>query len=741
MKGAASIWCGVAWLAAACSPTTPEADPEAVYLADSTRAMAQTLARIAAESGTSGVSAFDEGGVAVFRARLEGLAAMDPRVVEVLVANYRKLLRGETEAAAEGWRSLRAELEGGDGVEPKLAALLHELLAVASLRLGEEENCVAHQGGVESCLFPIGPGGVHARPRGSRAAVVELEAWLSLEPEHLGARWLLNLAHMTLGAFPEGVPEPWRWDPASFASEVSMPSLRDVAAGTDLAVAGLAGGAALDDFDGDGLLDVVCSSSGPRDPLRFLKNLGDGRFADRSRAVGFSGETGGINLCHADVDNDGDQDLLVLRGGWLYTSGLYPNSLLRNNGDGTFDDATVELGLDSAHPTHGAAFADYDLDGVLDLFVGNESSPLHRAPSELYRGTLRGRYREVAREEGLEVEAFVKGVAWGDIEGDGDPDLYVSTLRSPNQLWRNRPQASPRFRDVTERAGVGEPIDAFATWFWDANHDGALDLFVAGFSLAPGNDVAAAAAVHLGLPTDAARPRYYENRGDGTFADRTSAVGLDGVILAMGANFGDVDGDGWLDAYVGTGEPKFETLIPNRLFRNEGGERFRDATTAAGVGHLQKGHGIAFGDVDQDGDLDLYAAMGGWYSADAFENALFENPGSGGRFLTVRLRGTRSNRSAIGARVQVRVRDAGGERDLYRTVGTGGSFGSSSLQLELGLGAAEEVLWMEVRWPSPGSVQRFTAVPLDAGIEVIEGEEAVRPFALESFSLVAPGRG
>ena len=133
----------------------------------------------------------------------------------------------------------------------------------------------------------------------------------------------------------------------------------------------------------------------------------------------------------------------------------------------------------------------------------------------------------------------------------------------------------------------------------------------------------------------------------------------------MGVNFGDLDNDGFLDFYLGTGDTFFETVVPNIMYRNNGGRDFTDVTFSGGFGHLQKGHGIAFGDLDRDGDQDIFAQSGGAYVGDAFSNSLFENPGHGNRWISVRLVGVGSNRAAIGARIRVElVTEAGAPRGL-----------------------------------------------------------------------------
>jgi hypothetical protein len=660
-------------------------------------------------------------------ARRAGRKAILPR----LSLAYERMLAGDTEAAIDGFVAVRADLEAlGARANPATLADLRRMLALAWLRLGEQENCAAHLG-TETCLFPIGPKGVHVEQRGSRMAKLELLDALAEDGEDYEARWLLTIAAMTLGEYPEGVPEAYRIPAELFDSPHDVERFQDVARAADASPVGLAGGVCMEDFDGDGLLDLMVSSWGLSDPLRLLRARGDGRFEDVSVSAGLAGLVGGLNLIHADYDNDGDVDVFVLRGGWFEQGGAIPNSLLANDGTGHFTDVTEAAGMLSFHPTQTAAWGDYDGDGWLDLFVGNESGPKEDHPCELFRNNGDGTFTECAAQLGVAHEGYVKGVSWGDFDNDDRPDLYVTCIDGDNVLFHNGgPGIEPldigeygvvvqpwSFLDVALQAGVTKPLRAFPTWFWDYDNDGWLDLFVSGFRFGSAGWVA---QDYLGLPNKGVLPKLYRNRGDGTFEDTTSAAGVEKVLLTMGCNYGDLDNDGWPDFYVATGEPDLAALYPNRMFRNAGDGSFQDVTTSGGFGHLQKGHGVAFGDLDNDGDQDIYAVLGGAYEGDVFGNALFLNPGHGRRWLTLRLVGVMSNRSAIGTRITVRITEPGGEREVHALVGSGGSFGGNSLQQEIGLGTATAIRELLVHWPATGITQRWTNVGLDQVLIVRE---------------------
>jgi hypothetical protein len=588
-------------------------------------------------------------------------------------------------------------------------------LAVAYMRLGETRNCAMRHTS-ESCIFPLRGGGVHVEREPSEQAVRYFtEALERVDPRdwyYPRARWLLNVAEMTLGGYPEDVPAQWRIPPETFAAEEAFPRFADVAPGLGLNAFDLAGGAIAEDFDGDGLLDVMTSTSDTSGPMHLWVNNGDGTFDERTREAGLVGQLGGLNLIQADYDNDGWVDVLVLRGGWWRAEGRHPNSLLRNLGHGVFGDVTYEAGLGEVHhPTQTADWADYDLDGDVDLYVGNEwnaareNVPAVDAPCQLFRNNGDGTFTDVAAAAGVENRRYAKSVVWGDYDNDGDPDLYVSNLGAGNRLYRN--EADGTFKDVAEAAGVTRPIASFPAWFWDYDNDGALDLFVSGYGgprVPP--DVASVAASYLGIDSGAERARVYRGDGRGGFTEVGGELGLERITLPMGA-------------------------------RNREGKRFSDITTAGGFGHLQKGHGVVFADLDNDGDQDLLEQVGGAYPGDAFGNALYENPGFGAHWIKLKLVGQRSNRSGIGARIVIEIDEAGNRRRVVREVGTGGSFGGNPLRLEIGLGAAERIERLEIHWPGGERVQAFEHLAADRAYAITEGSDEPETLELPVLRLSA----
>ena len=705
---------------------------------ESTRKMAATLQKIIREADPMKNQFRATDRVPLIKAQLAHTTDADEAIrlraqltIQLLNAGLPDEALIENEAVERQLRARNIPVTG-----QVLADLLH-VRAMCYLRMGEQENCLLNQN-ADACLFPIRGGGVHQLQRGSRGAVSVLTELLEKFPGDLRARWLLNIAYMTLGEYPAKVPAQWLIEPKLFASDYDIKRFPDVARSVGIDVEGLAGGVVLEDFDNDGSLDLMVSGWGLTSQLRYFHNDGQGAFTEKTAEAGLVGEIGGLNLIQCDYNNDGRMDVLVLRGAWLGSEGHYPVSLLRNNGDGTFVDVTEEAGLLRFHPTNSAVWFDYNNDGWIDLFIVNESQSGDKNPCELFRNNGNGTFIECAAENGVAFVAFFKGVVSADYNNDGRPDLYLSRLDGPKILLRNdgpagadRSARAPwRFTDVAEAAGVIHPPTSFTCWFWDYNNDGWPDIMVNGYSV---QDVGDIAADYLGLPYSGQRPKLYRNNGDGTFTDTTKQAGLDKMLLTMGANFGDLDNDGWLDFYVGTGNPDLSMIRPNRMFRSDGGKRFQDVTLSGGFGQLQKGHGVAFGDINNDGAQDVYSVIGGAFEADHFHGQLFANPGHGNNWLKLKLEGTKTNRAAIGARIKVVVQNGDAERAIHRTVGSGGSFGASSMRQEFGLGQAQTIKRVEIFWPVTGVTQVVTGFEINHGYTIQEGASAPALAKYKSF--------
>jgi tetratricopeptide (TPR) repeat protein len=622
----------------------------------------------------------------------------------------RRLWLGDTERSIEHLRNALTLTESQvwkESLNDRKEATFQ--LALAYLRLGENENCVNCNNG-ESCLLPIRNAGVHEDQIGSRNAIKYFETYLKQEPDHVVARWLLNIAYMTLGEHPLGVPAPFLIDSHQFESDTEFPRFRNVAPSQGIGTLSLSGGVVVDDFDGDGDLDLMTSSSGFADQMRFFRNV-DGSFKDATDEANLTGLYGGLNLIQADYDNDGDIDVFVMRGAWLGEMGQMPNSLLQNDGTGKFQDVTFECGLGHQFfPTQTALWADFNNDGHLDLYVGNENYP-----SQLFENDGHGQFRDIAARANVQNKRFTKGVTAADFNNDGFPDIYVSNFGGNNRLYRNNRDGT--FTDVAESLQVTGPRSSLPAWFWDYNQDGVLDIFVASYS----DDMAYVSHKFFQQAPTMEFDCLYEGNGNGGFQEVAASRNLLDLTQSMGANFGDLDNDGYPDFYLGTGYPQYEGLVPNLMYWNREGRVFADVTTAGGFGHLQKGHAIAFADIDNDGDQDLFQQMGGANPGDRAADCLYENPGFGNNWIKIKLVGTKSNRSGIGARIRAEITEGDQSRNVYKWVNSGGSFGASPLRQELGLGKANKIDRLEIYWPTTNQRQSFVDVSVNQVIEITEG--------------------
>ncbi|SEO29979.1 Repeat domain-containing protein [Niastella yeongjuensis] len=616
--------------------------------------------------------------------------------------------------------------------------LVMKSVAIAYLRLGERKNCIYNHNG-ESCIYPIANKGIHVNKQGAEKAIELYTSLLRYDGSDLESRWLLNIAYMAAGGYPKEVPPALLLNLPATDSSITVKPFQDISPRLGLNIKNMAGGSVIDDFNNDGYVDIVTSSWGLQEGMHCYINNRNGTFTDATAASGLKELTGGLNMVQTDYNNDGLKDIFVLRGAWKGKYGKEPNSLLKNNGDGTFTDVTVAAGLLSFYPTQTATWADFNNDGWLDVFIGNETSFGGESnPCEFYLNNKNGTFTEMAVKAGCSVIAFVKGVTSGDYDNDGFPDLFLSTLNGKKILLKNEGLANGgiHFKDVTAAAGLSNNVTAtFTTWFWDYDNDGWLDILVSGYefnrSLAW---YAAEEALHYSK-SHSGHIFLFHNKHDGTFEDVTEKTGLNHIAFSMGGNFGDIDNDGWLDFYMGTGNPQYASLVPNKLFKNIQGKRFADVTLPARVGNLQKGHGVSFIDLDNDGDQDIYIEMGGAYVGDAYENALYINPGqNNNHWLLLSLQGNECNRAAIGTRLKITFSENGNKRVVYRDVNSGGSFGANPLMQHIGTGAAPIIDEVAIQWPGNLSTQVFKNIPADELISIKQGVHTFITRRLQPFN-------
>jgi len=570
---------------------------------------------------------------------------------------------------------------------------------------------------------------------------------LSLKP---ALKHLLAVSVVLLPALALGAAAPAKKAPAKASSPVAAASgvkFTDITApsgvkfthnsgrsGKKYMPESLGSGVALFDADGDGWLDVLLINSRDWDPKgrtslpALYHNNHNGTFANVTKGSGLDVQTYGMGVAVADYDNDGRED--------VYITSLDGDRLFHNEGGGKFKDVTAASGIKNASFGTSAAWVDYDKDGKADLFVANYvqwsrdkdlwcsldgSTKSYCTPesykgtsSKLYRNLGGGKFEDVSQKAGVgDPTSKSLGVAVLDYNGDGWPDLFVANDTQPNKLYRNLGNGT--FKDEALEAGVafseeGTARGAMGVDAADYDRSGRPHLLVGNFS----NEMLA----------------LYHNEGSGVFVDEapSSTVGQASLLtLSFGVFFFDYDLDGLPDILAANGhleeeinrvQPRIQYKEPPLLFRNLGKGKFASALAAVGVdfGRPMVARGAAYGDLDNDGDLDIV------FTTNHGPAVVFRNDGgNGNHWLRVRTVGTKSNRDGLGA--VVRVTSAGGKQ--WTLVRTGSSYCSQSeIAPTFGLGADKVVQTLEVEWPS-GTKQRFANLPANQVVTVDEAKGIV----------------
>ncbi len=476
------------------------------------------------------------------------------------------------------------------------------------------------------------------------------------------------------------------------------------------------GTVAFGDIDGDGKQDLIVSGSGVF--LRVYRNQGD-KFTDVTDAVGLAKVPSGYSLNLIDYDNDGWPDLYLSLNGW---SGPMRN-LLFHNDRGKFTDVSKKSGADDPGSGFVSLWGDLDNDGFLDLVVANGVLQ-EGSTTQVYRNNGNGTFTNITKAAGIDEPPSYGaiGIALGDYDKDGRLDILINGRDSaPNRLYHN--DGNLHFSEVAAKAGILQPPhDGFVCFIDDFNNDGLPDILTT--SLAPWEVVVE--GLKKGYAPPNARSvhpdsnRLFRNNGNGTFSDVTFQSKLYFPTGTMGGGVADLDNDGYLDVYIGTGDPQMSRLEPNRLFHNQGDGTFADVTNFVNFARPgNKGHGVAFIDLDDDGALDVFAQLGGHYPGDHTYNAFYRNlKASKNHWLEIDLRGVKSNRMAVGAQLTVKA----GALTVYREVKGSEGFGSTStFRQHFGLGDNAKIDSLEIRWPG-GATQRLTNLDANQILSVREDQ-------------------
>ena len=507
----------------------------------------------------------------------------------------------------------------------------YDLLSLAYLRGAIHDNCSSQE-----CDFFFNRSHAFRDKSKVAFAIKYLSEILQKFPDDRPSMWLLNLAHAAAGTYPEGLPEGWRISLINNAEQQIKP-WKNLAYASKTNYRNHAGGVIADDFDGDGLNDLLICSPGSTGSIKMLKHTGSTGYVDFTAEAGLSGVPGANNMIHADYDNDGDLDFYALRGGWTpYKSwGILPNSLYRNEGNGKFVDVTESAGLFVSRPSQTAVWWDYNNDGWLDLFVGNESlteSDLH--PCEFYLNNQDGSFEDISNRSNLSMITNIKGLTLCDINNDGFIDMYASIQGGANKMVVNlggEDVETWRFVESGEVSGVQDPVISYISGCFDVDEDGYQELVSGEFNFNSSATTAGWLALQSGNKEAYSNSKIYRNnQGTGKFKSDDTEV-LSKSSQMFGCGIIDVNNDGYRDIFLGTGTADLMGFVPNQIMINQNGKSWAMAANPNGMGYLQKASGMAVADFNDDGYQDLYVNQGGLLSGEIHSNAMFVNPGGKGQ--------------------------------------------------------------------------------------------------------------
>lgn len=541
------------------------------------------------------------------------------------------------------------------------------------------------------------------------------EKLAQLFPDDKYYRWINKLLDSWINGrymFEESIQDDWNMDKLRFKESANITGIRHK---------GMIGGICVADFNKDGYYDFFSGSIGLNDALFYYEGNSDGIFTLQSKEALLEGSIGGGSIIQGDFNNDGFPDVYIVRGGTLSLNGRQPNSLLKNNGDGTFIDVTEQAGLLDFYPGNHAHFVDFNNDGYLDIFVANESLTSYfrnAIPSQLFQNNGDGSFTEVSKKYGLDISQMIKGSIWLDINNDGLLDLYLSIEGDKNRLFLNKGYQSPDdkwlFEPISDAAGASLPIQSGYCVANDFNQDGWEDIFV--FGTKPNEVTSFYLNPFMENPSSTFEPILFLNKGDGSFQKADSTWMIDYDLMVLGGASGDLDNNGYPDIYTGNGNSHIQTMIPNTLLRNSGRSLPVDSSPS-GTSFLYKTYSAQMVDINFNGKLDIMASSGGFFEFERQTPLLMLNESeSSGSWIQIQLEGTSANKQGIGSLIQVITKGHDGKKhNWFHRISTN----QSPSVAHIGLGQAKEIAEIKINWPDAnGNVQIIKDVSLNKPIKI-----------------------
>ena len=588
---------------------------------------------------------------------------------------------------------------------------IFELLGDGYLMVGLQQNN-------STIIYPVSKNQAQEKEEYTEAAIEFYSRLRKAFPENRDYLWKLNLCHMLLGTYPGSLPIEDQLLLNPLGQFTSPSTFYNLSGEMGIRHQSIGGASVLLDIDNDKDLDVFTCSHHMEDQA-LIYEYDNYKYKEVQNNIGLKDLPGGSRVSTIDYNNDGFDDLFIARGALQGITGQLPNTLLKGSASGKFEDVAAEVGITSKYPTENISWSDVDLDGDVDFYSNNSKTGLY-IPGELFYNNGNSFSGSLDKVFGPMNAINASASTFADIDGDRWPDLIVLNSEGRNHVFLNK---KGRF-EASSKHSIERFENGSCVLSFDFDNDGDLDLLITGKGskdLLASEDFTKSINENSGVFT-----QLFINDGSGRFSPFTNMGGLERVNYVNAASYIDINNDGFLDIYLSTGGFINDDIVPNRLFINDKGLGLKEVSTSSRTACISKTYGIAVGDLDGDGDSDLYLNGGGFYSGDLGTDVYFNNRYQGdNRWVSLALKGNKNNRQGIGAVIKIEGLDKeGNSKQVFRHISNGDGPFTVDVQTPIGLGDMQVIKKLEVRWPL-GHVQRFSDLAVNQKYLVEEGKKEI----------------